>query len=497
MESMWKESGALKMSSFDSSRFGRGSCATSSGGTVKSKSLRLKLSDLLIEFAIFRSLRPKLRGPSYPFFAILSAGLLTLLKGQEIHGCPSAIFGHEVLPKLAGIRENLHLFVAQKKPSKHFGVHQVGERIQWQRIPHQIDLVDEAGHIHYSDLPFMRDPLDQSDLIMLAAGSFGEKIDVKHDVFPCRSKGAVEIRDLMTDRYAYFVQCDEMLKVHSFPSVVSFDREKNLLSSRYYRYEFNNLNYMQFKKINLRDSGSDSVEVARDSKLVITSDVKNFFTLHFDSRQIESNLEKSRLGPLANLARLSFFLRILFFKLDMSLSTDVAFFEDSGHIPMMINLPVDSYRYLNPKSGILYTWIVPQSETLQNYVVQMPTLSPEEVSKGWKSLGKIGMKTCEGVTCSYHFSSLKGNRALTMKMEIANHLVGKGFFPQFVPDVEQFKQSMDWEIEIEKPSKRIGLYFEFSGLPKGGHPWSFWLKMSPADRRNYQCPRKISLRLLD
>lgn len=424
--------------------------------------------------------------------------LLLLVVNREVVGCPAAVFGHELLPKLLGPRRNIRLFVAKTQVLSNSPSNNGSQKdFEWTSIPYQVDLVDDSGHIAYTDKNFMEESLEQSDLIMFSTSSFGRRVPMRDTFFPCKSRGFFELKDRFEERYAYLAQCEGLLDVGNYPKVVSFEKDLNLLKSKYYLYEFNSQNYMQFKSIKINGNDSeDYIEVARDSKLLITSDVKNFFSLHFDSKQIESNLERTRLGPIANLARLSFFLRILFFKLDMSLSTDVAFFEDAGHIPMMINLPVDSYKYLNPKSGILYTWIIPQGADHRNFVINMPLIDTKITGQGFRKLGEYGQKYCTEKSCNYFFSYLTGGRTLTMKMEIAQDLVNKGFFPQFVPDVGLYRDDMDWDIELDKKNKHIGMYFEFSGLPKGGHPWSFWLKMSQVGNTDYHCPKRITLKPL-
>jgi hypothetical protein len=82
-----------------------------------------------------------------------------------------------------------------------------------------------------------------------------------------------------------------------------------------------------------------------------------------------------------------------------------------------------------------------------------------------------------------------------MKMEIDSKLVDRGFFPHFVGDVEQFAESMDWEVDTPKGEKMVGMYFEFSGLPKGGHSWSFWLKMNNKKQLDSTCPVPVESKL--
>jgi hypothetical protein len=60
-----------------------------------------------------------------------------------------------------------------------------------------------------------------------------------------------------------------------------------------------------------------------------------------------------------------------------------------------------------------------------------------------------------------------------MKINIHKSLVEKGMFPWFVRDVSKEREKMGWSIAESKG--RVGLYFEVSRLPKGSHPWDFWI----------------------
>src|SRR5690606_36012866 len=136
--------------------------------------------------------------------------------------------------------------------------------------------------------------------------------------------------------------------------------------------------------------------------------------MRFDSDDIVSQLEATRLGPVGDLANLSFFLKILFFKIRMSLTTSVGFYEDSGHIPMMVNIPVDARKYLNPGSGILYSWEVPEAAATGKSTISMPSLSPKEVGKGHAHISKAGLAYCAKKTCLYKYSVDVDGRTLSM-----------------------------------------------------------------------------------
>lgn len=392
--------------------------------------------------------------------------------------CPGALFALETSPRITGPRQGLRLFA--KDP--------VGVGSAWRAIPLQVDPIDGDGHlVFFEDSSYMNRAVDAYDYLNFRVEDFGERFDPTKDKLPCAGSLVYEVKDDAGKRYAYLTNCGLVAAPVSHPFLVAFDKKNHRLESATYQYKFNPENYMQFSSIAFR--GADGWDVvAEDSRMLIRADVKNFFTMNFDSRQIESHLEESRLGPVGDLARLSFYLRILFFKIDLRLSTDVGFFLDSGHIPMMVNIPVNAYEYLHPASGILYTWALSPAAEAGVKDVHMPLLDVDTVKKGYVELAKIGQRSCRKGDCEYRYTVDVRGRRLSMDLVVKKALVDRGFFPIYVDDVNKYKEAMGWELNVPKDVRRPGIYFEVSGLPKGGHPWDFWLKLgSPKDGAS-DCP---------
>jgi hypothetical protein len=295
---------------------------------------------------------------------------------------------------------------------------------------------------------------------------------------------------LVTKHIAYLTNCvPQGGQPAAATPVVHFDYGRHLLAGPTYQYRFNPENYMQFDGIDFRTAAGTWETVASDSRLLIHADVRNFFTMTFDSHQIESHLEESRLGPVGDMARLSFFLKILLFKIRMSLSTDVGFYADSGHIPMMVNIPVDATSYLHPASGILYSWRLAPAAQAGKADVRMPRLNPSLVRQGYQVLAKTALASCAGGDCFFHYTVEVHGRRFAMDLGIKRQLVERGFFPQFVEDVGRYKETMDWDIDDEPGVRRTGMYFEVSGLQEGGHPWDFWLRLGgQSDPAGGICP---------
>lgn len=393
-------------------------------------------------------------------------------------GCPATLFNSELAPIFSGPRINIKLFAL------------VNER--WIVIPYQVDPVDDDGFLmFFKDRSFINQAIQKNDVMIFNVDRFGKKADLRKNPLPCKAANSFQLYDLAGKKYAYIAMCDEPQQENQFPNQVRYDEKEDFLESDSYRYRFNDNNYMLFKEISYRSSDDKHVPIAWDSDMMIKADVKRFFTMRFDSKDIVSKLEESRLGPVANLARVSFFLKILMFKIRMSLNTDVGFFRDSGHIPMMINVPVESSQYLNPKSGILYSWQPSAQSVYQSAPGDLPGIDVKKVGEGFKKLGEYGLTFCRGSECKFKYQIDVNGRIMSMDLGIKKELVARGFFPMYVHDIATFSKEMGWGERYDNVKSRSGLYFEVSGLPKGGHPWDFWMRLGAQSNSNVRCPAMV------
>lgn len=399
--------------------------------------------------------------------------------------CPATLFNTELSPQITGPRVNVKLFAWAESGAG-------GAEQGWRPIPFQVDPIDDDGYLmFFKDGSYIRDPIKKNDVIIFNVDQFGKKVDLRKNPLPCKGSVTFQLYDLVGKTYAYLTACDGQQEPEFFLNQVSFNAKENYLESESYRYKFNDTNYMLFKEISYRDNTGSLSPVAWDSDMLIKADVKRFFTMRFDSKDIVSRLEESRLGPVANLARVSFFLKILFFKIRMSLNTDVGFFRESGHIPMMINIPVNANEYLNPKSGILYSWQQATEAVYQSTPEEMPVIDTKLIGEGYKKLGEAGLKYCRGTECRFKYRIDVNGRILSMNLGIRKELVARGFFPMFVSDVAQFQKEMAWSDKYETAKNRTGLYFEVSGLEKGGHPWDFWMRLGGTYNKFARCPAMV------
>ncbi|MCX6126104.1 MAG: hypothetical protein NTV34_15330, partial [Proteobacteria bacterium] len=196
--------------------------------------------------------------------------------------------------------------------------------------------------------------------------------------------------------------------------------------------------------------------------------------MQFDSHDIESKMKSSRNESVGALATLGFYLNVLFFKISMDLDTDVRFFKDSAHIPMVLTTPVDARKRLHAMSGVLYSFVLSDIVSADREIL-MPALTaiPSATSEG--------LKHCIGEICEFklRMNTIPGvNKSFSMELRIPKRLVEFGMFPQFVPDVGAMSKIMRWTLpKAQLSQKRVGLYLEVSGLPEGEHPWEFWMDL--------------------
>ncbi len=408
-----------------------------------------------------------------------------ILFAQEAQACPGVVSFHDLEGFSGGLRKDLRLFALTSPP--------VGHKL-WKQLAFQVDPLTPDGRLVFApgeDLSLKS--IEPSDLLTFQVEDFDRPMGPGSPPLPCRSSSVYEIS--LEGRAAYLTSCDPSRQPPvRFSAQVTFDPEQNTLESAMYRYRFHSDNYMQFANIAFRRPSGGWDDVAHDSRLLIRADIKNFFTMRFDSQQIVSRLEASRLSPVGNLARLSFYLRILLFKIRMSLATDVGFYSDSGHIPMQVDLPVNAYERLRAGSGILYSWRLAEGAGNEASTLHMPRLDPDQVHLGFKDLAKLGLGYCHGDHCLFRYSVTVHGRQLSMDMDLRRALVERGFFPMYVANTRMPSKAMGWGLDDEEEVNRMGMYFEVSGLPEGGHPWDFWLRLGAPETSQLICPRPVVLR---
>ena len=296
---------------------------------------------------------------------------------------------------------------------------------------------------------------------------------------PCGAERLVEVYS--HKNYGYIAFCKK--KQFQLEPEIVYDGKKRLLTANRYSYEHNEKNHLNFASIDLNLAGNLKT-IASHSEQLIRADVRNFFTMEFTADDISANLEHELPGSVGVLGLLHFYLKILFFSIDLSLTPEVQFYNDSLYMPMSLYSPVDASKYLNEGSGIIYSWRNHDGVVWNEKASKMPVFK----EKG--SFHKDVKKFCRTQLCPFTLEGKVEEKTVKMSFSLEKDLVERNFYPQVFWGISDLSQSFGESVS-SSPEQRMGVFFETSKLPKGNHFWDFWISMG----KDYGvCPAKIRLR---
>lgn len=417
----------------------------------------------------------------------LSLTLALLASAPVATACPGFLFidsfGPAVLP---GKRKELNLFTLRTGAT--------GER--WEKQTLQIDPFSVDGKIKFFDpgAEWLEEPLQPFDRLAMDSGHFANRYH-REAGFPCTTDHVFEIRT-QDMRYAYLAFCKEkknwnhQIAFHT----IKHDAPNREVRTPNFQYRYAADNHLLFQSIALPYDrpGNYPLLIAENSDQVIRGDVKNFFTLNFTKDDIDAHIARERRGPLGLVGSVNFWLRILFFKIDLRLSPEVSFFQDAVFMPMVMHLPVDATQYLNPGSGLFYTWRAGRDVIIDHKHSRIPDLDAGKVKSGVDSLKSMGLPFCETKTCRFKIVGEIADRLFSLDFNLRRELVERGFFPLLMRDTTKAEKDLGWAASKDRSPGRMGMYFETSGLQQGNHDWEFLIRFAEDyDTLARQCPAEI------
>jgi hypothetical protein len=223
-------------------------------------------------------------------------------------------------------------------------------------------------------------------------------------------------------------------------------------------------------------------------------DVKNFFTMDFTNADVESYVNNIDLGSTGMVASIDFFMRILFFKVNLKMSTTAGFYADSAHIPTTIDVPLDATALLNNGSGMLYSWTGQGAKIDQSAPAEtMPNANPPLIQKGWEALADAGKAYCKGKACLFRLRGTVGDERFGLDVNLPRVVVDSGFYPQWVGNVAEFKKRMGWDDEPADGPHQIGVFFNSSGLRKGQYQLDQWVRIGSSAEMATACPQTVAV----
>lgn len=407
--------------------------------------------------------------------------------GGTASACPAYLNAQALPPSTTGIRRNLKAFVIETKDN--------GERT-WKRVGLQVDPLDENGVLR-SEAEGQPALLDQAmtalDRIVIRRESFGAQLQAG-DKAPCAAEKAVVLQNPdQKDKFAYLAFCSDAEEFAAYPAPVTINPTLMKIAGPRFEYDYYPNNQLLYRSLIAK--GPQQSDVAAESADVnIHMDIRRFFTMNFTNKNVESYVMASRSGEVGTTGSINFFLRMLFFKIDLKMATTVGFFEDSGHIPTMIDVPRDAPKMLNPGSGLLYLWTTKAASFDQSNPSQtMPFAKPESILAGWENHAQNGLVYCkqDKDICNFRLRGSVIGQKFGLDINIPKHLVARGFYPVWVPDVATFKKDMKWNSSPSDAPGVVGVYFENGGLLKGQYKLDQWLRIGSEQDIASVCPRAV------
>lgn len=413
---------------------------------------------------------------------ILLIGLL--VSSELLSACPGLLLGqHLPLSQPEAVRrDRLALYTY--------------DGARWTPIPLQLDPLDRDGALVFpKDAHWSKDDLSPMDRLSFNIDRFGKRYDAaakKSQIssLPCGTRELVELQ--YQAGYAYLMTCEpDPIANQSRP--VSHDETRRTVRSADYSYQYTKSNHLVFEGIQVAAANGSKamIPVAKDSDLLIVGDVKKFFTLYFDSSDIDAEIKYKRQGPMGLMGGMEFFLRIMAFKIDLQLLPEVNFFEDSMFMPMMMTLPVDAKTYLRRGSGIYYSWASePDVEWLwkESRLDELNLAMLDPNSK--LPLNQPSEKHCDQRYCLYTIVAKAKGRPFVMNFKINRKAADLGFFPQLIRDVPAAEAKIGHKLGQFPGQGRVAIYFETARLPKGTHTWDFWIYF-PDKNADEKCTFRI------
>lgn len=370
----------------------------------------------------------------------------------------------------------------------------------WSSEALQVDPMDKTGAliVPAEGEVLASKPLTTDDRVTFRPERFGQRFDGQ-GAFPCRTERLHEVQDKTKEgRFAYVARCDDPAGATRYTGgqPVRHLEGKRQIGSSLFDYVYQPNNQLVFDQLNVRVPGQAKPVVgARGADILLHLDVKNFLTLEFTNDNVQSFVESSHKGDVGMVGLINFYLKVLFFKIDLHMATTASWYQDAANLPMLIDVPVDAPSKLNAGSGMLFNWLPADSQVFANDPRStVPHADPATILKGWQAHAARGLAKCSGDPCMYRLVGAIGSEAFTIDMIVPRDLVSKGFYPSWSGDLSALKVGNGWESEGDDADKgRVAMYFETSGLPKGKYKMDYWIRMGGTQTAGVSCPAPVQV----
>ncbi|MBF0299437.1 MAG: hypothetical protein HQK51_12000 [Oligoflexia bacterium] len=277
------------------------------------------------------------------------------------------------------------------------------------------------------------------------------------------------------------------ITIHAvYADSLKIDTKENFVSSSAYEYFFDKKNHLLINKLfykqdRSKDKSNKKYLAISDSDLFIHLDMKNFFNIDITKEDVQSEILSTFINDNIISEKITFFYKLLFFKIRLKMDTKISFYENKAHIPMNIDVPTNGSTYLNPGSGLLYFWKNGELKfELSNEKETLPKINLKKISNkiDFKGLVAVGLKYCNDSSenCVYKIKAKLEERNINIDIFVPKDIVKNGFYPMWIDNISEFNRIMKWS-PFKENENNSAVYFEISGLKKGQFVMDYFITM--------------------
>ena len=422
-----------------------------------------------------------------PSTARFALPLCVALATPTAVACPAYVPAKDLPAQVQGPRGSFRLFAraADGKTGHH-----------WTQLPVQVEALDDQGVLlpppEAKGASHDAEPITPTDRLILRREGFAARAEDDAPP-PCVAKAMLELKAPTTPpTYAYLASCADHPATP--PNPVTHFPEAHKLDSLRFNYEYEPNNQLMYRSIKAKGPWGAPLVAGQDADLAVHFDITDFFTIDFTNRDVESYVVDTETGPVGVAASIDFFLRLLFFKINLHMSTTLGYYADSAHIPTIIDVPLDAPDRLNAGSGMIYSWTPKAASVDQSRPERtMPNADPPRILAGWQKSAKTALPYCSGDRCRFRLRGHIGTDGYGLDVVTPRVMTEHGFYPQWVADVGAFKKAMGWDDDPDDPPGTVGVYFDNSGLPKGHYLADQWMRIGDEATLDGICPRPVAV----
>lgn len=257
---------------------------------------------------------------------------------------------------------------------------------------------------------------------------------------------------------------------------VVFHPSQGKVETSRYIYNFDQLNYLVVSgvKMKQRSDPTQTAPLIDSSTFYMKADLKYFLTFEVHHKDVQSQLEAFKIGPIRSIVRVSFFYKFLKLNFELGMYTEVSLFSNSVILPAIMYNPIEGQKTLNQGSGFYYGFGISENPGTLDVNTNIPKY---EAAKS----GLFQMFSSPQSTEQTYWLSIKGPKQ-TMYFEVvpSEPMRKKGNIPSLYTENISAKDAAAVRdntkaAALGKSPVNLALYFDLTKFEVGEHLISFKL----------------------